>query len=183
MWIALLIFLLLIVVIVGIYNNLIQLRNKVHNSWSQIDVQLQRRFDLIPNFVDVVKAYMKHEEGVFTKLAELRSAWTNADSIDKKAQINNQLSHTLNTIIAVCENYPDLKANQNFSKLMQELRETEDKIAWSRQFYNDSVTIYNTKVQVVPSNIVAFIFGFKAETLFKVENEEARTSVKVDIQD
>ena len=180
MWIALIIIVLLVIAIIGIYNNLVRLRQKVKNSWSQIDVQLQRRFDLIPNLVDTVKAYMKHEDDVFTKVSELRTAWANANTVAEKANLDNELSGALKTIMAVSENYPDLKANQNFSELQQELQNTENKISFSRQFYNDSVTMYNTKLEVIPSNIIASMFNFKPEELFKVESEEARKNVKVD---
>ena len=180
MWVVLIIIVLLIVAIIGIYNNLVRLRQKVKNSWSQIDVQLQRRFDLIPNLVETVKGYMEHEEGVLTKVAELRTSWANAGSVGEKAELDSQLSGALKTIMAVSENYPDLKANQNFSELQQELQNTENKISFSRQFYNDSVTMYNTKLEVVPSNIIGSMFGFKPEEFFKVESEEARKNVKVD---
>ncbi len=180
MWIALIIVLLLIVVVIGMYNSLVRLRQKVKNSWSQIDVQLQRRFDLIPNLVETVKGYMEHEKEVLTKVTELRTSWAGASSVAQKAELDNQLSGALKTIMAVSENYPDLKANQNFSELQQELQNTENKISFSRQFYNDSVTMYNTKLEVFPSNIIASMFGFKAEELFKVESEEARKNVKVD---
>ena len=180
MWIALAIIAVLVVAVIGVYNNLVRLRQKVKNSWSQIDVQLQRRFDLIPNLVETVKTYMEHEEEVLTKVAELRTSWANAGSVAEKANLDNELSGALKTIMAVSENYPDLKANQNFSELQQELQNTENKISFSRQFYNDSVTMYNTKLEVVPSNIIASMFGFKPEELFKVESEEARKNVKVD---
>ena len=180
MWIALIIIVLLIVAVIGIYNNLVRLRQKVKNSWSQIDVQLQRRFDLIPNLVETVKGYMKHEDEVLTRVAELRTSWANAGSVAEKANLDNELSGALKTIMAVSENYPDLKANQNFSELQQELQNTENKISFSRQFYNDSVTMYNTKLEVIPSNIIASMFNFKPEELFKAESEEARKNVKVD---
>ena len=180
MWIALIIIILLVILVVSMYNTLVRLRQKVKNSWSQIDVQLQRRFDLIPNLVETVKGYMAHENDVLTKVAELRTSWANAGTVAEKANLDNQLSGALKTIMAVSENYPDLKANQNFSELQQELQNTENKISFSRQFYNDSVTMYNTKLEVFPSNIIASMFGFKAEEFFKVESEEARKNVKVD---
>ena len=180
MWIALIVIVLLIVIVIAMYNNLVKLRQKVRNSWSQIDVQLQRRFDLIPNLVETVKAYMTHESDVFTKVAELRTSWANANTVHEKAELDNELSGALKTIMAVSENYPELKANQNFSELQEELQNTENKISFSRQFYNDSVTMYNTKLEVVPSNIIASMFGFKPEELFKAESEEARKNVKVD---
>jgi len=179
-WIIGAIILLLIVFIISVYNSLVKARQKVENSWSQIDVQLQRRFDLIPNLVDTVKGYMKHEEEILTKVTDLRSSWANTDNINKKAEIDNELSSTLKTIMALSENYPDLKANQNFSELQQELQNTENKISFSRQFYNDSVTMFNTKLEMFPSNIIASMFGFKTAELFKVENEENRKNVKID---
>ena len=174
------ILMLLIVYLVITYNNLVVARQKVKNAWSQIDVQLQRRFDLIPNFVETVKGYMAHEKDTLAKVTELRTSWTNAGTVNEKAELNNQLSGALKTIMAVSENYPDLKANQNFLDLQEELRNTENKISFSRQFYNDSVTIYNTKLEVFPSNLIAGWFKFTAETLFATESEEARKNVKVD---
>ena len=182
MWIALIIIVILILLVISMYNNLVRLRQKVKNSWSQIDVQLQRRFDLIPNLVETVKGYMGHEKGVLTKVAEIRTSWANAGSVHEKAELDNQLSGALKTIMAVSESYPELKANQNFSELQQELQNTENKISFSRQFYNDTVTMYNTKLEVFPSNIIASMFGFKAEDFFKVESEEARKNVKVDFE-
>ena len=179
MWIALIIVAVLVIAVIAIYNNLVRLRQKVKNSWSQIDVQLQRRFDFIPNLVETVKSYMKHEDEVLTKVAELRTSWANAGTVAEKANLDNELSGALKTIMAVSENYPDLKANQNFSELQQELQNTENKISFSRQFYNDSVTMYNTKLEVIPSNIIAAMFGFKPEELFEVESDEARKNVKV----
>ena len=180
MTIALIIIAILVVFVIATYNGLVRSRLKVKNAWSQIDVQLQRRFDLIPNFVETVKGYMQHEENVLTKVTELRTSWTNANSIDEKAKLNNQLSDTLKTIMAISENYPDLKANQNFLDMQEELRNTENKISFSRQFYNDTVTMYNTKLEVFPSNLIAGWFKFTAESLFAAESEEARKNVKVD---
>ena len=180
LWIILAIVAIIIIAIISIYNGLVQARMKVDNAWSQIDVQLQRRFDLIPNFVETVKGYMTHEKETFEKIASLRTSWANANSVSEKAELDNQLSTTLKTIMAVSENYPELKANQNFSELSEELRNTENKISFSRQFYNDTVTMYNTKLQVFPSNIIAGMFNFKARDLFKAESDEARRNVKVD---
>ena len=179
-WIILGIVVVLIIAVIGMYNSLVQSKIKVDNAWSQIDVQLQRRFDLIPNFVETVKGYMTHEKETFEKIASLRTSWANANSVSEKADLDNQLSTTLKTIMAVSENYPELKANQNFSELSEELRNTENKISFSRQFYNDTVTMYNTKLQVFPSNIIAGIFNFKSRDLFKVESDEARKNVKID---
>ena len=157
-WIILGIVILLIIWGISIYNNLVNLRQRVRNAWSQIEVQLQRRFDLIPNLVETVKGYMGHEQDVLTKVTELRSAWAGATTIGEKAELDNALSGALKTIMAISENYPDLKANQNFMSLQEELQNTENKISYSRQFYNDTVTMYNTKLEVIPSNIVASLF-------------------------
>ena len=180
MWIALIILIAVIAFVIATYNGLVVARQKVKNAWSQIDVQLQRRFDLIPNFVETVKGYMAHEKETLEKVTELRTSWTNATTVDEKAELNNQLSGTLKTIMAVSENYPDLKANQNFLEMQEELRNTENKISFSRQFYNDSVTMYNTKLEVFPSNLIAGWFKFTAESLFAAESDEARKNVKVD---
>lgn len=180
MWIALIIIILLVIYIIATYNGLVSSRQKVKNSWSQMDVQLQRRFDLIPNFVETVKGYMTHESETFSKIAELRTSWAKAGTVSEKAELNNQLSSALKTIMAVSENYPDLKANQGFINLQNELQNTEDKISFSRQFYNDSATMYNTKLEMFPSNIIAGMFNFSAEPLFEVESDEARKNVKVD---
>ena len=179
-WIILVVVVLIIVAIIGIYNGLVTARQKVENAWSQIDVQLQRRFDLIPNFVETVKGYMTHESETFEKIAELRTSWANTESVAEKASLDNQLSNALKTIMAVSESYPELKANQNFSELSEELRNTENKISFSRQFYNDTVTMYNTKLEIFPSNIIAGMFNFKARDLFEAESAEARKNVKVD---
>lgn len=161
------------------YNSLVSTRNNVHNAWSQIDVELQRRFDLIPNLVETVKGYMNHEESVLTKVTELRSSWGNASSISEKAKLENELTSTLSAISVVAENYPDLKANANFMSLQEELSNTESKIAYSRESYNNVTTAYNTKLEIFPNNIIAGMFNFKSEELFKVDNEEAKQNVKV----
>lgn len=179
-WIILAIAVLIILAVIGIYNSLVQSKLKVDNAWSQIDVQLQRRFDLIPNFIETVKGYMNHESATFEKIAALRTSWANANTVSEKAELDGQLSTALKTIMAVSENYPDLKANQNFSELSEELRNTENKISFSRQFYNDTVTMYNTKLELFPSNIIAGMFKFTSRDLFKTESEEVRKNVKVD---
>ena len=179
-WIILAIVVVLILFIIKLYNDLVGLREKVKNAWSQIDVQLQRRFDLIPNLIETVKGYMEHESEVLTKVTDLRSSWANAETVKEKSALDTELSGALKTIMAVSENYPDLKANQNFSQLQEELQNTENKISFSRQFYNDITTKYNIKLEVVPSNIIAALFHFKPEELFEAESEEARKNVKVD---
>ncbi len=180
MWIALIIIVLLVVWIISVYNELIKSRQKVDNAWSQIDVQLQRRFDLIPNFIETVKGYMTYESETFEKITALRTSWANSTSVEEKAKLDGELSGALKTIMAVSENYPDLKANQNFLELSKELSNTENKISTSRLFYNDSVTMYNTKLELFPSNIVAGMFNFQKRELFAVESDEARKNVKVD---
>lgn len=180
LWIILAIVAIIIIAFIVIYNNLVTLRLKVDNAWSQIDVQLQRRFDLIPNFIETVKGYMAHEAETFEKITSLRNSWANATSVGEKANLDGELSTTLKSIMAISESYPDLKANQNFSELSEELRNTENKISFSRQFYNDSVTTYNTKLEVFPSNFVANMFKFKPRELFEVENEEIKKNIKVD---
>lgn len=179
-WIILIVVILLVLWIIGMYNGLIRLRYKVDNSWSQIDVQLQRRFDLIPNLIESVKGYMSHEKETFERITQLRTSWANANTVGEKAELDNQLTNSLKTIMAVSENYPELKANENFSQLQEELRNTENKIAFSRQFYNDSVTMYNTKLELFPSNIIAGMFNFKPKELFQVEDSQVKKNVKVD---
>ena len=178
--IVLVIVVLIALFVISTYNGLVKSRQKVKNAWSQIDVQLQRRFDLIPNLVETVKGYMGHESGVLEKVTALRTSWANAKTVEDKANLDSELSGALKTIMAVSENYPDLKANQNFADLQASLKETENKIAYSRQFYNDTVTMYNTKLEVFPSNFVGSMFNFKPESLFEVESGEARKNVKVD---
>ena len=179
-WIILIIVIALIILVISLYNGLVSSRVKVDNAWSQIDVQLQRRFDLIPNFVETVKGYASHESETLEKVTQLRTSWANAGTVAEKAELDNQLSGALKTIMAVSEGYPELKANQNFSELSEELRNTENKISFSRQFYNDSVTMYNQKLQLFPSNIIAGMFNFQPRELFAVENAEVRKNVKVD---
>ena len=167
-WIILIVVVLILIWIVSVYNGLISSRQKVENAWSQIDVQLQRRFDLIPNFVETVKGYMTHESETFEKIAKLRTSWANTSSVGEKAKLDGELSST------------ELKANTNFADLSEELRNTENKISFSRQFYNDSVTRYNTKLELFPSNLVAGMFNFQKKELFAAESDEARKNVKVD---
>lgn len=170
----------IVIAFIAIYNKLVTARQRVKNGWGQIDVQLQRRFDLIPNFVETVKGYMSHESETFEKIAQLRTSWANSNSVAEKASLDGELSNALKTIMAVSESYPELKANQNFMQLSEELRNTENKISFSRQFYNDTVTMYNEKLQMFPSNIIASMFHFTERELFKTESDEARKNVKVD---
>lgn len=178
-WIILGVIIVLAIIIAIMYNSLVTLKQRTQNAWSQIDVQLQRRFDLIPNLVECVKGYMTHESETLENVTKLRTSWSEATTADEKMKLDNELSSSLKSIMAVAESYPDLKANQNFISLQGELTDTENKISYSRQFYNDIVTRYNTKIQTVPSNIIAGIFGFKAQELYKIDTEEARKSVKV----
>lgn len=178
MLIALIILVVVAMWLISVYNGLVSARNKVRNAFAQIDTQLQRRFDLIPNLVETVKGYANHEKELLENVTASRSGYMNAHTPAEKMEANNQLTSTLKTLFAVSENYPELKANENFSKLQDDLKGTEDKVAFSRQFYNDSVTIYNDKLQMFPSNIVAGMFGFKEEALFKTE-EAAKVAPKV----
>jgi len=182
MIIEIIIVLILIVVVVAViwlYNGLINLRNRVKNAWSQIDVQLKRRTDLIPNLVETVKGYASHEKGVFENVTKARSSLMNATGVQESAEANNQLTGALKSLFAVAENYPDLKASQNFRELQAQLTETEDKIAYSRQFYNDTVLRYNNKVQMFPSNILASLFKFNEAEFFEIaEGERAVPEVK-----
>ena len=157
---------------IHMYNNLVGLRNRVKNSYSQIDVQLKRRNDLIPNLVETVKGYAAHEKGVLEEVTKARTGVMNATGIEETSQADNQLTGALKTLFAVAENYPDLKANSNFQELQAELTETEDKISYARQFYNDVVLKYNNTCQQFPSSILAKIFGFKPEDFFEAPAEE-----------
>ena len=163
----------------GTYNVLITLRNIVKNAWSQIDVQLKRRYDLIPRLVNSVKGYAAHEAKIFEEVAKARQMAINAgDNVKAKAEAENALSGTLKSLFAVAENYPDLKANQNFLQLQEELTSTENKIAFARQFYNDSVMNFNTKKETFPTNLIACLFGFSNSEFFEVaETEKAAPEV------
>jgi len=180
LWIILIILAVAAVFVVGIYNGLVQLRNRCENSWAQVDVQLRRRYDLIPNLVETVKGYAKHESETFQKVTEARAQAINAGSVKDQGQAENMLSGALKSLFAVSENYPELKANQNFMMLQEELAGTESKIAYSRQFYNDTVMKFNTKQQVFPSNIIANMFNFQEREYFEIEEPEAKEPVKVE---
>lgn len=168
---ALIIIVLLIAAAIAIYNGLVQSRNRVDEAWSDIEVQLKRRYDLIPNLVNTVKGYAKHEEGVFTKVTDARAAAMSAPSPSEKLAAENQLSQTIRSLFAVAENYPDLKANQNFLSLQSDLTDTEDKIQAARRFFNGNVRDYNTKLQTFPSNIFANMFGFGPKTFFDIDDK------------
>jgi LemA protein len=167
--------------LMGAYNGLVGLRNQVQNAWAQIDVQLKRRWDLIPNLVETVKGYAKHEAGTFEAVTQARAAAQSAAGagVAARAQAEGELSSVLTRLLAVAEAYPELKANQNFLALQEELSSTENKISFSRQFYNDTVMQFNNKTQMFPSNIVAGVFNFKAAEPFKIEEAAAREAPKV----
>ena len=167
------------IVFVLLFNRLIGLRNKVDTAWHQIDVQLNRRADLIPNLVETVKGYASHEKSTFEAVTQARSAIMDAKSVGESAQAEGMLSSALKSLFAVAEAYPELKANQNFLALQEELTSTENKVSFARQFYNDTVMRYNTKIQTVPSNIIAGMFSFNAEQFFQTENAAERVAPKV----
>lgn len=156
------------------YNRLIRLRNQVQNAWSQIDVQLKRRHDLIPNLINTVKGYAKHEKELLTSITKERSAVMRTNDVKKKAEHSNQLSETLKSLFAVAENYPDLKANQNFLQLQEELAGTENKISYARQHYNDMVQFFNTKIEQFPINVLSNLLNFKKRDYFKTPEAERK---------
>ena len=171
-----------IAVIIVMYNGLIRLKNRVDEAWSDIDVQLKRRYDLIPNLIETVKGYAAHEKETFEKVVQARSAAMSAQEsgdTKKQAEAENMLSGTLKSIFALSENYPDLKANQNFLELQQELSDTENKIMASRRFYNSNVRDFNTKIQIFPNNMIAGFLNFKEYDFFELDEEE-KEPVKVD---
>ena len=174
------IILLLLIYIFITYNSFIKLSNIVQEAFSTMDIYLKKRWDLVPNLVEVVKGYASHEKAVLEQVTTLRTNTYQNMSMNKKINVNEQLTQGISKIMAISESYPDLKANQNFSELSEELRNTENKISFSRQFYNDTVTMYNTKLEVFPSNIIAGMFNFKPRDLFETENDEARKNVQVD---
>jgi LemA protein len=169
LWIFIGVVVLLLLVFGGTYNRLVALRNRIDNAWSQIGVQLKRRYDLIPNLVNTVKGYAAHEKEIFEKVAEARNAAISAKTVPDQAQAENQITGALRQLFAVVEAYPDLKANQNFLALQEELTATEGRIAFARQFYNDTVLSYNNKVQQFPSRIIAGMFNFTPREFFQVE--------------
>ena len=180
---AFLIFIIVIAVVaiygVQIYNSLVRLRNQVKNAWSQFDVQLKRRHDLIPNLIETVKGYMTHERDTLENITKARSAAVEASSVADKSKAETELSGALGKFNLVVENYPDLKANQNFLELQEELTSTENKISFARQAYNDQVLFYNNKIEMFPSNILAGMFNFTKEEFFEIEIEGEREVPKV----
>lgn len=178
-WIILGVVVVLAVTVIGMYNALIRLRNQVDNAWSQIDVQLKRRHDLIPNLVETAKGYMEHERGTFEAITEARSKAMGANNVADAGKAEGALTDALSKFMLVVENYPDLKANQNFLSLQETLTSTENKIAFARQGYNDQVLFFNNKIQVFPSNIIANTFNFATREFFEIENEQEREVPKV----
>lgn len=178
-WIILIVVLVLLVLyVISTYNSLVGLRNKVKDQWSQIDVQLKRRFDLIPNLVETVKGYANHEKETLEDVIKARNTFLSATTKEDEMKANGELTNAISKLFALAESYPDLKANENFLGLQKELTETENKISYARQFYNDVVMKYNNKIEMFPTNLVAGIFGFKSETFFSAKENE-RENVKV----
>ena len=177
-FVLLAIIIVLAIIVISIYNRLVVLRNRIENAWSQIDVQLKRRADLIPNLIETVKGYASHEKEVFQKVTEARASLMTAKGVKEQGEANNMLTGALKTLFAVAENYPELKANENFMMLQEELSGTESKIAYARQFYNDSVLKYDNVREKFPSNIIANTFNFKEQEYFAAE-EGAREPVEV----
>jgi len=181
--IPLIIIAIIVVAFIGIYNSLVRLRNQVRNAWSQIDVQLKRRHDLIPNLVETAKGYMKHERETLENITEARSRAMKAEGVGQRSQAEGELSGALSRFLVVVENYPDLKANQNFLSLQEELTSTENRIGYARQSYNDQVLFYNNKIQMFPSNMVAGMFSFTPREFFEIEDQGERAVPKVDFGD
>ncbi len=176
----------IVVVVLGwailTYNGLVTLRNQLENAWSQIDVQLKRRYDLIPNLVETVKDYMQFEQDVLTKVTEARAGAISAQGPAEQARAENALTGALRQLFAVVENYPQLKANENVMKLQEELTSTENRIAFARQFYNDTVMRYNTRLQTFPTNLIAGMLGFTQREFFETGDDAEREPVKVDLR-
>jgi len=168
-----------VMALIGIYNGLVRMRQQVKNAWSQIDVQLKRRYDLIPNLVETVKGYAKHEKETLERVIQARNAAVSAQGVEQQAQAENMLTGALRQLFALSESYPDLKANQNFLALQEELSTTENKISFARQHYNDTTANYNTKVQSFPANLVAGAFGFHVEPFFEIEDAAQRAAPQV----
>ena len=182
-WILLAVAVVAVFWIGGLYNGLVRLRNEVRNAWAQIDVQLKRRHDLIPNLVETVKGYTDHEQETLEAVTKARYDALQANGAAAQGAAENALSGALGRLMLIVENYPDLKANQNFLALQEELTSTENKVSFARQFYNDAVMKMNTRVESVPTNFVAAIFGFKPEEFFEIEAREEREAPKVDFGD
>ncbi len=179
LWVVLAIVVVIILSIVGAYNSLVGLRNQVKNSWSQIEVQLKRRHDLIPNLIESVKGYMQHERGTLDTLTKARTQAIGAQTVGERAKAEGALSGALGRLMVSVENYPDLKANQNFLALQEELSSTENRIAFARQNYNDQVLAFNNKIQMFPSSLIASSFSFTKEEFFELEDKSEKEVPKV----
>jgi len=180
-WLLLFAVAFLVLYVIAVYNGLVRLRAQVKNAWSQIDVQLKRRYDLIPNLVEMVKDYMSYEQETLQKVIQARAEAMKATRVSEKAEKEGMLTEALKSLFALSENYPDLKANQNVMRLQEELTSTENKISFARQFYNDSVMTLNIRCETFPSNIIAGAFNFAKEDFFQITSEEAKP-VKVDLR-
>lgn len=179
-WIIILIIAVVVVIaLIAMYNSLVALRQQTNNAWSQIDVQLKRRYDLIPNLVETVKKYMDHEQKTLTMVIEARNSALGAKSISEKAAADGAVTQALGSLFALAESYPQLRSNENMLSLQEELKSTENKVAFARQYYNDSVTAYNTKLETFPSSVMASMGNFKPKELFEVDDAIVRESVKV----
>lgn len=179
LWIILGLLAIIIFWLIGVYNTLVTMKNRVDEAWSDIDVQLKRRYDLIPNLVETVKGYATHEREVFEKVTEARTRAMGASGAKDKAEAENMLSGTLKTLFAVAENYPQLKASENFAKLQDELSDTENKIQAARRFYNGNVRDFNTKLQIFPNNLINTLLNFQAREFFGLDNEAEREPVQI----
>ena len=178
-WILPIAAVILLFIAIGLYNTLVRLKKRCDNGWAQIDVQLKRRYDLIPNLVETVKGYMAHEKEVLENVTKARQQAIDVSGVKDQAKAENMLTSTLRTLFAVSENYPDLKASTNMLAMQEELVSTENKISFARQHYNDCVMVYNTRIETVPSNMVASVFGFKQVDFFELEDEAQREAPKV----
>lgn len=180
-WIIVAVIVAVVLYIIALYNGLIRLKNRTDEAWSDIDVQLKRRYDLIPNLVNTVKGYAEHEKETLERVIEARNRAMSVQGADSnaKSEAENQLTGALKSIFALSESYPDLKANQNFLELQKELSDTENKIQASRRFYNGNVRDLNTKIQVFPSNMIADKLGFKSREFFQIEDEKQKESIEV----
>jgi len=179
LWIIILIVVVLLFVVIAIFNRLVGLKNRTDEAWSDIDVQLKRRYDLIPNLVETVKGYVKHEKELFEKVTEARSEAMKSKGLNEKAKAENQITEALKSVFAVAENYPNLKANENFIELQREITDTEDKIQASRRFYNANVRDLNIAVESFPSNVIAGMFGYRKRELFEIEDIGEKKNIEV----
>lgn len=178
-WIVIIILAILIVVVAAIFNHLVSLKNRIEEAWSDIDVQLKRRHDLIPNLVETVKGYAKHEKELFEKVTDARAAAISSKGIAEKAKAENQITEALKSVFAVAENYPNLKANENFIELQREITDTEDKIQAARRFYNANVRDLSIAIESFPSNIIAVMFHYQKKELFELSDVEEKKNVEV----